>query len=93
MKLMENVLSNTAYQTPPQLWAISHGGDDHFITSIFHSASYVSSHATHQLQGLSERHDYICSSLVGQEHETPLSASFITLVNFSLTSVKTPSHI
>lgn len=80
---MENVLSNAAYQTPPQLWAISHGGDDHFITSIFHSAGYVSSHATYQLQGLSKRDDYICSSLVGQEHETvyqPASSRWLNLV-------------
>lgn len=62
---MENVLSNT-YQTPPYFWATSHGGDDHFIYGIFHSAGYVASHATHQLQGLSESDDYICSSLVGQ---------------------------
>lgn len=65
-KWMENVESDAAYQTPLQwFWAISHGGDDHFIRGIFHSGGCVSSHATHQLQGLSESDDCICSSLVG----------------------------
>lgn len=57
-------------------------GDDHFIRGIFHSVGYVSSHATHQLQSLGGSDDYVCSSAVGQKHETTLSGSLITTVKF-----------
>lgn len=66
------------------------GGDDHFIRGIFHSAGYVSSHATHQLLGLCERDDCICSSVVGQKHETALSSSPIMAVECSLSAPGTP---
>lgn len=66
------------------------GGDDHFIRGIFHSAGYVSSHASHQLQGLCERDDCICSSVVGQKHETSLSSSPIIAVECSLRAPRTP---
>lgn len=59
-----------------------HGGADHFIRGIFHSAGCVSSHASHQLQGPCVRNDCLRSPLVGQKHETASSSSFITVFKF-----------
>lgn len=65
------------------------GGADHFIRGIFHSVGYVSSHASHQLQSPCVRNDCLCSSVVGQKHETAPSSSFITAFKFSLPAVET----
>lgn len=74
-------------------WCVvfGHGGADRFIRGIFHSAGYVSSHASHQLQGPCVRNGCHCSSAVGQQHETPSSRSFIAAFKFSLPAVETRS--
>lgn len=49
----------------------------------------MSSHASHQLQSPCVRNDCLCSSAVGQKHETASSSSFITVFKFSLPAVET----
>lgn len=74
-------------------WSVvfGHGGADHFIRGIFHSASYVSSHASHQLQRPCVRNGCCCSSPVGPKHETASSTSLIAVFKFSLPAVETRS--
>ena len=56
-------------------WAVAfgHGGADHLIRGIFHSAGYASSHASHQPQGPCVRDGCRRSSLLGPKHEAASS--------------------